>query len=298
MWIRRHIYALVILAGCMHFALPEVLSATPLVFYKEYTDSAYVDQRTVIHVSSQKANVKINRWDKPMVWMKVTITFDNLSQDIAQKELEYARYNFLKTASEVNFSNYFSLPPGIDKINSKVNVDYQVFVPENVNLIINNEYGTCSMYNITGYLNINNKYGDILLNKVRGRLNVFANLCDVHMNGFSGNLEIDASNSDITLGDINGSAIIKSKNGTVNFEQGEGLDNLKVTSSYSEINVLINDLHRFNYELTARHAKIELGDKFRRFPFRRKSKEKLVHRSEETDRMIEIAASYNTVKLY
>jgi hypothetical protein len=240
----------------------------------------------------------ITHWDKPMVWVKIRIAFKNQDPDIARKELEYARFNCIKTISEINISNYFSLPPETKKIQSIVNVEYQIYLPEKVTLVINNEYGLCSINNLNAFLNLNNKYGDIVLNAVKGHIRVFATLCDIQMNNFFGNFELFASNSNITLKNINGNVTVNNKVGTMIFEPGEALDYLKVISSYCEIDVLMKDIYLFNYELTAKNATIELGTNFRQFPFQMKSKEKAVYRSEDTNRMIEILTSYNAIKLH
>jgi hypothetical protein len=252
----------------------------------------------IININSKKGNLMITHWDKPMVWVKIRIAFKNQDQDIARKELEYARFNCIKTITEINISNYFSLPPETKKIQSIVNVDYQIYLPEKVTLVINNEYGSCSINNLNAFLNLNNKYGDIVLDTVKGHIRVFATLCDIQMNNFYGNFELFASNSNLILKNINGSVTINNKVGTMLFEPGETLDYLKVTSSYSEIDVLVKDIYSFNYELTAKNATIELGTNFRQFPFQLKSKEKVVYQTEDTNRMIDILTSYNAIKLH
>lgn len=298
MWNRMHIHAFIFFTGCFLLLMPYSIQSTPAALYKEFTDSAFLGNNKVININSKKGNLTITHWDKPMVWVKVRITFQNQDPNIARKELEYARFNFLKTLSGINISNYFSLPPRIEKIQSIVIVDYQVFLPEKVTLVINNEYGSCSIEDLDAFVNLNNKYGDILLNAVKGHIRVFATLCDIQMNNFSGNFELFASNSNISLKNINGNVTVNNKVGTMIFEPGEALDCLTVNSTYSEIDVIIRDIYCFNYELTAKNATIELGPYFRQFPFQLKSKERVVYRTNDTNRMIEIFTSYNSIKLY
>jgi hypothetical protein len=179
-----------------------------------------------------------------------------------------------------------------------VTVDYQVYLPEKVTLIINNEYGSCLINDLNAFINLNNKYGDIELNAVKGHIRVFADLCDIQMNDFSGNFELFASNSNLNMKNINGSVIVNNKVGTMTFEPGEELDYLKVTSSYSEIDLFMKDIYSYNYELTTKNAKIELGPGFRQFPFQFRSDEKIIYLSKDTNRKIEILTSYNPIKLH
>ena len=297
MWNRINIKAFILFTGCFLLLMSLRIQSAPVELYKEYTDSALVGNNKVININSKKGNLKIFHWDKQMVWVKIKIVFKNQDPEIARKELEYARFNFMKTVSGINISNYFSLPPEIAKIQSVVIVDYQVYLPEKVTLVINNEYGLCSLNNLDAFVNINNKYGNIELNMVKGQIRVFANLCDIQMNDFSGNFELFASNSNLNMKNFNGNVTVNNKVGKMIFEPGEELDYLKVTSSYSEVDLLIKNIYRFNYELTAKNATIELGNNFRQFPFQLKSKEKMVYQSEDTNRIIEIFTSYNSIKL-
>ncbi len=295
---RMHIHAFILLTGCVLLLMPDPVQSSSAEIYKEYTDSAIIGKNRIININSKKANLKITRWDKQMVWVKTRITFQNKDPEMAGKELEYSRFNFLKTVSGINMSNFFSLPPGTEIIQSIVTVDYQVFLPEKVNLVINNEYGSCSVDDLEAFVNLNNKYGDIRLNRVKGQFRVFATLCDIQMNNFSGNFEIFSSNSDIILKNINGQVKVNNKVGTIILEPGEGLDFLTVNSTYSEIDVMMKEINRFNYELTAENATVELDPGFRQFPFQVNSKEKVVYRSEDNYRLIEILTTNNAIKLH
>lgn len=272
--------------------------AFPEECYREYTDSAIIGHNRVVNINSKKGNLKIIGWDKQVVWVRTRISFMNKDPETARMELEYSRFNFLKTVSGINISNYFSLPAGTEKIHSAVSVDYQVYLPEKVILVVNNEYGSCSIYNLDAFANLNNKYGDIELSAVQGQFRVFAELCRIQMNNFSGSFELYSSNSDIILKNINGKVKVDNKVGTMVFEPGEGLDYLDVKSTHSEIDVMVRDISCFNYELTADNASIELGPVFRQFPWQINSKDKMVYRSEDIHRYIEIVTTYNSIKLH
>ena len=92
-------------------------------------------------LSSRKANVIIHGWDKPMISIRIRISFENSSDKTAEKELGYAKYNIRKTAEGISLNNYFSLPANVNKISSTVRVDYIINMPNHLNIIINNDYG-------------------------------------------------------------------------------------------------------------------------------------------------------------
>jgi hypothetical protein len=266
--------------------------------FKEFCDSVPLGKNMTVTITSKKSNLVIMRWDKSLVWVKVSMSFRNADPSIARKELEYARFNCISTASGVNINNFFTLPPDAIRINSIISIDYIIYIPDRVTLVVNNEYGSCRISNLNAFINLNNKYGDIYLERIRGQMRIYATLCDIRVNGLNGNAEFNASNSNFFLKNINGNITVANKVGTMHFEPGPDLNYLKVTSSHSEISLKVNDINRFNYDLSAKNAVIDLGDNFRRFPFNQKSKERVIYHSGENNHAIEILTSYNSIKLH
>jgi len=266
--------------------------------FKEFCDSVPLGKNMTVTITSKKSNLVIMRWDKSMVWVKVSMSFRNADPAIARRELGFARFNCIRTASGVNINNLFALPPDEIRINSIINIDYIIYIPDRVTLVVNNEYGSCRISDLNAFINLNNKYGDIYLERVRGQMRIYATLCDIRVNGLNGFAEFNASNSNFFLKNINGNITIANKVGTMHFEPGPELNYLKVTSSHSEINLKVNDISRFNYDLSAKNAVIDLGDNFRHFPFNQKSKERVIYHSGDITHAIEILTSYNSIKLH
>ena len=297
MWNRWHIYASFIITGCIISLIPRPVHADSNKCHREFADSAVIGKNRVININSIKGNLNITCWSRQEVWVKIRITFINGDSGIARKELEYARFNFLKTVFGINISNYFSLPPGIEKIQSIVKVDYQVCLPEKVAVVINNEYGSCAINNLDAFVNLNNKYGDIVLNEIKGQFRIFATLCDIQMKGFSGNFELYSANSDVFLKDFNGLVKVDNKVGTIFLEPGKDLEHLDVNSTHSKVDLVISDLARFNYELIAENATVELDPAFRHFQWQISSTEKMVYHPGGTYRGIDIITTYNSINL-
>ncbi len=111
-----------ILILCCYLAICSVVSlkAANFTASREIKDSCTIHKGYILNISSKKANVIIHGWDKPMISIWIRISFENSSIKTAEKELEYAKFNILKTADRVNLNNYFSLPSNVNKISSTV----------------------------------------------------------------------------------------------------------------------------------------------------------------------------------
>ncbi|HLO58182.1 MAG TPA: DUF4097 family beta strand repeat-containing protein [Bacteroidales bacterium] len=290
MWNKTVIFLLLIF-----FAAIPVLSQTVV---KEYVDSVPVSRNMTITINSKKSNLEITRWEKSMLWLKVKIAFTNNDVSMARRELQYSRFNLTRTSAEVNINNFFALPVGTDKIQSIISIDYKVYIPDKVILIINNDYGICRLSGVNGYININNKYGEIYLNRISGTTRIYSTLCDIHADYISGITQLEASNSNIFLKSMNGQMAITNKVGKIHFEAGTELDRLKINSSHCDIDLIINDPKRFNYNITVKNATIEFSQKFNDIPFTSITKQNLLYQSPKIAHDIYVSSSYNSIKLH
>lgn len=290
MWNKIVIFLLLIF-----LVFPKNASSQTVV--KEYIDSVPLARNMTITINSKKSNLEIIRWEKTMLWLKVKIAFTNNDLSLARRELQYSRFNLTQTSAGVNINNFFALPSGTDRIQSIISIDYKIYVPDKVTLIINNEYGSCKLSDLNAFISINNKYGEIHLDRITGKTRVYSTLCDIHVVNLSGVSEFDAANSNFYLKNINGTVSIKNKVGNVQFESGAALDNLTIRATQSMINIYLNDIRRFNYNLFSKNAKIDFSSRYRDFTFSEKTTDKVFIQSKEIMHWIDVSTSYNSIKL-
>ena len=173
---------------CCFIAICTVVSvrAANYTASREIKDSCTIHKGYILNISSKKANVIIHGWDKPMISIRIRISFENANIKTAEKELGYAKYNIRKTAEGVSLNNYFSLPSNVNKISSTVRVDYIIYMPSHLNIIINNDYGKCELRNLNAFINLNNKYGSIELSNIGGLVSIYSTLCSIRGDNLQG----------------------------------------------------------------------------------------------------------------
>ncbi len=223
---------------------------------REIKDSCVIHKGYIINISSKKANVIVHGWDKPLVSIKIRISFENADSKTAERELGYAKYNILKTAEGVNVNNYFSLPSNINKITSTVRVDYIIYMPNQLNIIINNDYGNCELHNLKAFINLNNKYGSIELSNIGGLVSIYSTLCSIRADNLRDEIKFVTLNSNYELTNMNGNISITNNVGKIRIQPGSHLRHLSIKAEHCEMELLIKDFDLYNYDLFTKNAKI------------------------------------------
>ncbi len=264
---------------------------------REYADSTAVHKGSIIHINSQKANISIRGWNRSTMVVRIKVTFEHADGNLARKELEYAKFNLLRTSEGMDANNFFSLPAGTSKISSKVRVDYTVFVPDEVNLVVNNTYGTCEISNLKTFINLNNKYGEVTMSDVSGLLRIYTTLCHVVADNLGGEISFTGVNSDYKLEDMNGQVNIINSVGKIIINLGRALKGLNINATHSEIELDVGDFSRFNYSLTTRNSSVMLPKTVSNLSFVLTSTDKVVSVFEKGKPLIEVVTSFNNIKL-
>ena len=264
---------------------------------RELNDSIPAGTSDVINISARKADITIHSWDKPMVRVYVRIAVSHSDETTAKRELQYVHCNTGKTGKNIYINNYFSLPAGVNRINSVISVNYEIYVPAKTSLIINNDYGNCEVNGVNGLINLNNNYGNIYLNNLQGIIRIYAKLCNIKADLLYGESEFNTENSDYSVKNLNGNVTISNKVGKLLIEPGDRLRFLKINSSNSEVELKVRNFDNFNYVLNTKNAEVKIADKFNHYPFKRKSDSEVYYTSGSNKPAIEIYTSFNNIKI-
>lgn len=264
---------------------------------KEIVDSVSVRKGSIIHINSQKANIAVRGWNRSTMVVRIKVVFEHADGNLARRELDYAKFNVLRTSEGIDANNFFSLPAGTSKISSKVRVDYTVFVPDEVNLVVNNTYGSCEISNLKTFINLNNKYGEIRMSDVSGLLRIYTTLCQVTADNLGGDITFTGVNSDYHLENVNGQVKIMNNVGRMVVNPGRALKGLNINATHSEIELGVGDFSRFNYSLTTRNASVMLPAIVTNRSFQQKTTGKVVTVFEKGKPLIEVVTSFNNIKL-
>ncbi len=133
--------------------------------------------------------------------------------------------------------------------NNKFSVDYEVWIPEDVDITIENRFGDVYLSDLTGYVDVELSHGDLRGNRIENRLELkqsfgrcnfdFVNMGEFNLRAVnmevkeSRKLTFESSSSEIELDEIE-NLQINSRNDKFYVES---LDNVQGTGSFTDLNV-------------------------------------------------------------
>ncbi len=148
-----------------------------------------------IEVSNKYGNVHINTWEKDSVKINITYTISAKDKKRYDKAAESIDFEFIETSHYIIARTVF-LNSGKDLIRdlsaaissspgSSINVNYELFVPRQARLSINNKYGDVYTEDLSGDVTFDLGYGIFKAHDFKGHANLVLNNCKATINSLS-----------------------------------------------------------------------------------------------------------------
>ncbi len=135
--------------------------------HKEYN----ADANTLLFIQNKFGDVDINNWDKNQISIDVTITVDHQNEEKAKELIDYIDVKFNQTGNKIEaiteiddkFSKWNTFSFGDN--NKDFSINYKVNVPKDIQLELENRYGSVFINEIAGHAKVSVKYGNLKVNK-------------------------------------------------------------------------------------------------------------------------------------
>ncbi|MFA9398459.1 MAG: DUF4097 family beta strand repeat-containing protein [Clostridiaceae bacterium] len=197
--------------------VPEIKDLSVFGYYKyESTfDKEMIitlDSLKSLSIINNKGNITIRPSSKDNIELKASVFMRNNDED-------YAR-NMMDSIIEVKKDKkiYISINDLVNTKIQNINVNIEIYVPENLIIEAENMYGKISVEDLNSSININSESSNIFARNIKGNLII---------NNIYGNVEVVNSNKNIQ---------IDNENGNVKFESTEAIkENLTIKNNYGDI---------------------------------------------------------------
>jgi len=137
--------------------------------HKEYE----TNDQTHLQITNKYGDVEITNWQKNMIVIDVKITVDHRKEEKAKELLEYITVDFSMDGNTIsavtniddkfNKSGWFF---NFDSDNKEFSIDYDIKMPKQLQLTMENKYGNVFIDEVTGKADITIKYGNLKANKI------------------------------------------------------------------------------------------------------------------------------------
>ncbi len=215
---------------------------------------------TNIEINGERADINVVGADVEEIEIKATITSKNSSKPEAEKDIKTMKVLIEKLGKTIYARNYISIKKDSDKPNSNLKVVFDIKVPFDCAITINNAFGDIQMRNLNGNIKLNTRYSKINLAYFEGQGQIESLLGDVTMHSSYGIYDFKMSRCDLSLDNSAGSFSVNSKYGVVNAAIKPELEKLKVVGVSVDVNLVIEDVTGSYYNLVTKDGKIEIDD--------------------------------------
>ena len=171
-------------------------------------------RETTLEVQNKYGKIQVVTWDKDSVSVDVDIFLTESSASKLRKLKEDIQINFtgtntyiiaatsIKSESGRIASELKSVTHTITGTNKQVEINYMVYVPEYMDVVLQNKFGDIYMDDLTGQVDIELSNGVLKANRLEGIANISLSFANGMIKSL-GSTTMKLSYSDLTLGDVN-----------------------------------------------------------------------------------------------
>ena len=209
-------------------------------------------------LENKYGNINVMGWDQDEVSVKIDIKVNHRKYDMAKDLLRRinpeikSSSGYISIVSEIAnkntgwFADFFNRTNPIDVDRSRVQIDYEVFLPKKAKLKVTNRFGDVLLEDWSGELNTLIEHGDLWINEDLSKADIILkfgkvkarNLNYSSLNLKNGELDmldakslrLNSSGTEINMGDVNSLEIYSNKDDIVIDEVGTIYGNLKFTT--------------------------------------------------------------------
>lgn len=149
---------------------------------RDFNRSFAVNEDGKVEIVSKYGEVIIRTWDLDSVRFEVVVRAEGKNSSVVAKSMSRVDIRFRKIGSVISavtevssgngfFGNVMNEVGGVMGSN-KLKVDYEVWLPKDVMLSIENKYGDVYLTNLEGKVDLNVSHGDIKANDISRSLNL------------------------------------------------------------------------------------------------------------------------------
>lgn len=144
---------------------------------RDYNRSFSIEENAKVEIVSKYGEVIIQTWDYDSVKFEVLVKAEGRNSSVVRKSMDRVSIRFRKVGSIVSaitqvekgsgfLGGLMSEVEGVVGPNNKLQVDYQVWIPENVDLSVENKFGDVYLSDLFGKIDLDVSHGDIKANHI------------------------------------------------------------------------------------------------------------------------------------
>jgi hypothetical protein len=174
-----------------------------------------------IFINTERGMINIKSWDQSSVKIVVKLIAKNTDFELAREELNLMNYSLTETRNSVFVSNRMQLSKLGEAISSVIRAEYEIYVPRNIEIHLDNRFGNVRMENVAGGIYGELYYSDISLEKYSGDINLHISTGDFTCSKSILNGMLYTRHSDVSISETGGKLRLEAEYGKVELTFGK-----------------------------------------------------------------------------
>jgi len=199
-------------------AVASFLYAQNVRIEKSFDESFFIDDEVKLDITNKYGEVIVHTWYSDSIRIKVRVLAEGKNQEVVNKEMRRVDLVLRKTGTTVSGTTKFDQGKSrgifanlIDQVTDysksviggkKVSVDYEIWIPDEVDISIENKFGDIYLSSLSGRVSIDLSHGDLRGNRIEKKI-ILKHSFGKHTFDFikDGNLNLRGIDSKISAGE-------------------------------------------------------------------------------------------------
>ena len=246
------VVALLIAQGSPSYAQVKVQVVTQTI-----TKSIHWEPGMSLWVQAERAEIYVSTHPADTIELNIQFIAKNENRKAAEADLKKMKWLNETSGKKVFLRNYIELERNESRPESDIKVIYDIKVPENCAVNINNYFGKIDVENMISELMINSEFSGINLQNIRGKTAIETTFGDVSGRRINGDLQLVSKRSNIHLSGLSGSIGLHSILADIALSDLDEITEIKIDAEKSKINIRTGNFDKYYFQLDLTQAELD-----------------------------------------
>ena len=211
-------------------------------FKERNISKTYTASGNTLNIDNRFGNVKITTWDKNEIKVDIHLETSSTDKEFTEKSFERMDVEESKDGNNINLKTVLNKGgeknTGCSNCSNTIVVDYDIHMPANNALKIQNSFGDVTLPDYNGPVSLTVKYGGLTAGKLSRPEKIAVDFGKADLKSL-GNIDLEFKYSKVTIGSLTGNCKLKfSFCGYSKVNLDNGLTSLTVNDSYSSVHLV------------------------------------------------------------
>jgi len=211
-------------------------------FKERNISKTYTASGNTLNIDNRFGHIKITTWDKNEIKVDIHLETSSTDKEFTEKSFERMDVEESKDGNNINLKTILNKGGeknvGCNNCSNTIVVDYEIHIPANNTLKIQNSFGDVTIPDYTGSVSLTVKYGELIAGKLSRPEKIVVDFGKADLKSL-GNIDMEFKYSKVTIGNLTGNCKLKfSFCGYSKVNLDNGLTSLTLNDSYSSVHLV------------------------------------------------------------